>query len=165
MLLLSLLLLLFATTTAVAEFVSKLRADDDRNCTETEYSYATRCICTWICANEVERQSGNCEWTTNPCGTLDQPYCIGSGTDKQCVASDKVDSTGLDKCVPNAMIENNHCICGKSICATSIFSIAPTLELVVLNYCSTDLECIRNDFGSYSVFPYNGGITGADPSA
>ena len=73
--------------------------------------------------------------------------------------------TQYNECPINSMLFN-HCVCGQQVCPKSIYTGGgdSTLELIVLNYCSTDLECIRNDYASYSVFPYNGGITGANPS-
>ena len=57
-----------------------------------------------------------------------------------------------------------HCMCNNVICPSSVFKLEPTFQLIVLNMCNTDLECVRDDYGSYTVFPYNGGITGADPA-
>jgi hypothetical protein len=140
-----------------SEFVSS--AISQHNCTSAEFSYGTRCICTWV----YFCQSSACRWITSPCGTFGRPFCTGVGEDSTCIAGTSLNVQDYDPCVPNQMISTAHCRCGNTVCPKSVYKTQPTLDLVVMNYCSTDLNCIRNDYGSYEVFPFNGLITGADP--
>ena len=138
-------------------FVSLARAE--YNCSEMEYSYGTRCICTWehICI------SNQCRFQSAPCGVKDLPFCIGKDTAARCISAAAVDPTNFERCVPNTMIER-HCQCGSEICPASVFTTTPTFQLTVRNTCNNDLACVRDDYGSYTVFPFNGEITGADPA-
>lgn len=139
-----------------SSFVSLVKFDF--NCTDYEYSYGTRCTCTWtkIC------HANQCHYESLPCGHKDTPFCVGKDETAKCVTSSEVDSSNMQECSLNQMIER-HCICGGVVCPSSVYKTKPTFSLDVLNICNTDLECVRNDYGSYTVFPYNGEITGADP--
>ena len=144
---------------ADAEFFSLVQYAN--NCTVSEYSYGTRCTCTWTYVCE----SSTCTWITSPCKSKDLPFCVDGGeSHAKCTAIKTMSTTNLNTCVPNQMIVSNPgCLCNGQICPKSVFTVEPTFELIVLNYCSTAEECIRNDYASYTVFPFNGGITGADP--
>jgi hypothetical protein len=143
-----------------SEYLSLVKYEN--NCTNLEYSYGTRCTCTWqhICESQV------CNYVTSACDSKLKPFCSNGGTmQASCISSSDVSTSirsALNKCTPNQMI-TEHCLCSQEICPQSVYTMDPTLEIVVLNYCSTDDECIRNDYASYTVFPFNGLITGADP--
>ena len=129
------------------------------NCTDNEYSYGTRCICTFLLVCE----SNQCNYESAPCGKKGEPYCIGAGEAARCIAPAAVNTTGFGECTPNTMLER-HCLCGGEICPGSVFTTEPTFQLTVLNMCNSNLECVRDDYGAYTVFPFNGEITGADPA-
>ena len=129
------------------------------NCTDNEYSYGTRCICTFLLVCE----SNQCNYESAPCGKKGVPYCIGAGEAARCIAPAAVNTTGFGECTPNTMLER-HCLCGGEICPGSVFTTEPTFQLTVLNMCNSNLECVRDDYGAYTVFPFNGEITGADPA-
>ena len=140
-----------------SEFVSLARAN--YNCSHNEYSYGTRCICTWV---EICK-SNQCRYESSPCGHKKTPFCIGKDVDARCISSSEVDSSNMKECTQNQMIEH-HCLCNGVVCPASVFTKTPTLSLDVLNICSVQKICKRSDFGAFTVFPYNGEITGADPA-
>ena len=157
-----LFLLLLLLHTPRSEFVSLVQYAG-KNCTETEYAYGTRCICTWdyVC------ESNACNWIINTCDRKATPFCTNmnpnDATAAVCTGLEDQSTSGLTECVPNQMT-SQHCLCGTTICPTSIFTTSPTFEIIAMNYCSTDKTCVRNDYASYTAFPFNGEITGADPT-